>query len=274
MNRMIGTGDFFTSSINPFRRFSNSPFTPAPACSSARSSVRSVTPRNGGGTSPSAMRRANPSTTAVLPTPASPTRIGLFCRRRVRMSTTCRTSASRPSTGSILPARAFAVRSTVYCSRNGVGPPALAPAPTLAPVPGVIGPPLEANCARDSLLSTTIASNVVRNDSAFTVPSDGSSCTIRRAMSSSSTSASNTWPVRIFCAPNSTDPIVHACVRIFTSDGASVGVRALPVFSRSRARCSSVARRERSTPKCRSAKKRSVSVVSSAFSSRCSISMS
>ncbi len=28
-----------------------------------------------------AMRRAKPSTTAVLPTPASPVRIGLFCRR-------------------------------------------------------------------------------------------------------------------------------------------------------------------------------------------------
>ena len=43
MNRMIGVGEAFTSSIRPFSRFSNSPFTPAPACSSARSSVRSVT---------------------------------------------------------------------------------------------------------------------------------------------------------------------------------------------------------------------------------------
>ena len=40
-----------------------------------------VTFRSGGGTSPRATRRANPSTTAVLPTPASPTRIGLFWRR-------------------------------------------------------------------------------------------------------------------------------------------------------------------------------------------------
>ena len=49
------------------------------------------------------MRSAKPSTTAVLPTPASPVRIGLFCRRRIRMSTTWRISKSRPSTGSILP---------------------------------------------------------------------------------------------------------------------------------------------------------------------------
>jgi hypothetical protein len=78
MNRMIGVGEFFTSAMSPFRRFSNSPFTPAPACSIARSSERSDTFLSGGGTSPSAMRRAKPSTTAVLPTPASPTRIGLF----------------------------------------------------------------------------------------------------------------------------------------------------------------------------------------------------
>ncbi len=56
---------------------------------------------------PAATRRANPSTTAVLPTPASPTRIGLFWRRRVRMSTTWRISKSRPSTGSISPCRAL-----------------------------------------------------------------------------------------------------------------------------------------------------------------------
>ena len=42
MKRMIGFAEFFTSSIKPFSRFSNSPLTPAPACSRARSSVRSV----------------------------------------------------------------------------------------------------------------------------------------------------------------------------------------------------------------------------------------
>ena len=59
--------------------------------------------RSDGGTSPAAIRSANPSTTAVLPTPASPVRIGLFCRRRIRMSITWRISASRPMTGSISP---------------------------------------------------------------------------------------------------------------------------------------------------------------------------
>ena len=50
------------------------------------------------------MRSAKPSTTAVLPTPASPVRIGLFWRRRVRMSMIWRISKSRPRTGSISPA--------------------------------------------------------------------------------------------------------------------------------------------------------------------------
>ena len=49
-----------------------------------------------GGTSPRAIRSAKPSTTAVLPTPASPVRIGLFWRRRIRMSTIWRISSSRP----------------------------------------------------------------------------------------------------------------------------------------------------------------------------------
>ncbi len=54
---------------------------------------------SGGGTSPAAMRWANPSTTAVLPTPASPVRIGLFCRRRISTSISWRISLSRPRIG-------------------------------------------------------------------------------------------------------------------------------------------------------------------------------
>ena len=38
------------------------------------------------GTSPFTMACASPSTTAVLPTPASPTRTGLFLVRRERIS--------------------------------------------------------------------------------------------------------------------------------------------------------------------------------------------
>ncbi len=114
INKMIGCGDFFTASITPRKRCSNSPFTPAPACNKPRSRASRATSRNGGGTLASAMRRASPSATAVLPTPGAPTRIGLFCLRRSRMSIHWRISASRPMIGSIRPSRASRVRSCVY----------------------------------------------------------------------------------------------------------------------------------------------------------------
>ena len=120
MNRMIGMGEALTSAMTCLSRFSNSPLTPAPAWSRPRSRVRRATFLRAGGTSPSAIRRARPSTTAVLPTPASPVRIGLFWRRRIRMSTIWRTSASRPMTGSISPFLARSVRLMVNWSRAGV----------------------------------------------------------------------------------------------------------------------------------------------------------
>ena len=82
--------------------------------------MRSTTFLSTGGTSPWAIRSARPSTTAVLPTPASPVRIGLFWRRRIRMSTIWRISASRPMTGSISPFLARSVRLIVNWSRAGV----------------------------------------------------------------------------------------------------------------------------------------------------------
>ena len=111
-NRMIGFSEACTSSITWRSRCSNSPFMLAPACNRPISSESSATSFNGGGTSPAAMRRAKPSTTAVLPTPASPVRIGLFWRRRMRISTIWRISSSRPTIGSISPWRARSVRST------------------------------------------------------------------------------------------------------------------------------------------------------------------
>ncbi len=111
IKRIVGAGEDLISFMTDFRRFSNSPLTPAPACRSPMSSPRSVTSFKSCGTSPSAMRRARPSTTAVLPTPASPTMIGLFLRRLARMSIICRISRSRPKIGSIPPCLALAVKS-------------------------------------------------------------------------------------------------------------------------------------------------------------------
>jgi hypothetical protein len=75
-----------------------------------------------------------PSTTAVLPTPASPVRIGLFWRRRIRMSMAWRISASRPITGSILPSRALReVRGELSSAGVFDGPAAARPAPRRTP---------------------------------------------------------------------------------------------------------------------------------------------
>lgn len=72
------------------------------------------------GTSPLTMRRAKPSAMAVLPTPGSPIRTGLFFVLRERICKTRRISVSRPITGSILPARARAVRSVPYFPASGI----------------------------------------------------------------------------------------------------------------------------------------------------------
>jgi len=60
---------------------------------------------------PAAMRCARPSVMAVLPTPASPTCMGLFFSLRESTCIVRSISASRPMTGSSFPAVASAVSS-------------------------------------------------------------------------------------------------------------------------------------------------------------------
>ncbi len=144
MNRMMGFGEDCTSSMTWRSRCSNSPFIEAPACSRPTSSTRRLTSASAGGTSPAAMRSAKPSTTAVLPTPASPVRIGLFCRRRISTSITWRISASRPTIGSSSPLRARSVRSVQNClsasclpiAAGAIAPEASPGAPTREPSVG------------------------------------------------------------------------------------------------------------------------------------------
>ena len=139
MNRMIGFGtglDFVDHRLQPVLELALDAGAGLQQAQIERAQRRRCC--SAGGTSPAAMRRANPSTTAVLPTPASPVRIGLFWRRRVRMSIIWRISVSRPRTGSILPARACAVRSMVNWS-SAADPPGRAAAaaartPPAAPI--------------------------------------------------------------------------------------------------------------------------------------------
>ena len=66
---------------------------------------------------PATIRRASPSTMAVLPTPGSPISTGLFFVRRERTWITRRISWSRPMTGSSLPWLARSTRSMPYFCR-------------------------------------------------------------------------------------------------------------------------------------------------------------
>ena len=111
MKVTICPSESLISSSTALSRSSNSPRYLAPATMDPRSREISVLPRSDSGTSPATMRWARPSTTAVLPTPGSPIRTGLFLVRRDSTCTTRRISESRPMTGSSLPSRAMAVRS-------------------------------------------------------------------------------------------------------------------------------------------------------------------
>ncbi len=76
------------------------------------SSENTVASASTSGTLPSLILRASPSAIAVLPTPGSPTRSGLFFCRRQSTWMVRWTSLSRPISGSILPSRALRLRFT------------------------------------------------------------------------------------------------------------------------------------------------------------------
>ena len=100
MNNMICPSDFLISSRTAFKRSSNSPRYFAPATKAPISSANSFLSFKPSGTSPLTIRCASPSTTAVLPTPGSPIKTGLFLVFLERIRTTFRISESLPMTGS------------------------------------------------------------------------------------------------------------------------------------------------------------------------------
>ena len=106
-----------TSSSSRFlNRSSKSPRYFVPATRLAMSSASRRRPWSIRGTCLSAMRWASPSASAVLPTPGSPTRQGLFFWRRHKISTIRSSSFSRQNTGSSSPSAARRVKSRQYLS--------------------------------------------------------------------------------------------------------------------------------------------------------------
>ena len=82
MNRMTWPSASAISFRTAFSRSSNSPRYFEPAISAPMSSATTRRSRSDSGTSPATIRWARPSTIAVLPTPGSPIRTGLFLVRR------------------------------------------------------------------------------------------------------------------------------------------------------------------------------------------------
>ena len=230
MNRMIGCGLFLTSSITFFRRFSNSPLTLAPACSRPMSSTCSSTPCSGGGTSPFAMASARPSTTAVLPTPASPVRMGLFCRRRIKMSMVWRISVSRPITGSSLPSRARWVRLVVNWSSAGVLPPLVWVSASVVLSPAWASAPEGALAWRASVLPWARVSSLCLSSSTRTLANRRLARNAICCRPDSVISASMRWPLRMRGRAVSSEAISQACSSRVGRCALNTGVRVLPVL--------------------------------------------
>ena len=115
---MISPSLSVTSLITALSRSSNSPLNFAPAINKPISRDTITLDLRFSGTSPETILCANPSTMAVLPTPGSPKRMGLFLVLLAKICSNLLISSSRPITGSILPFKANALRLIEYRSNT------------------------------------------------------------------------------------------------------------------------------------------------------------
>ena len=120
INKITSFSSVEASSIIILIRFSNSPRYFVPASIPGKSSITMRLFCIANGTSPEAIRRASPSTTAVFPTPGSPTRHGLFFVFRFKIEIRRSISVFRPITGSSLLVFASATKSVPKKSNAGV----------------------------------------------------------------------------------------------------------------------------------------------------------
>ena len=242
MNVMIWPAASLISSSTAFSRSSNSPRYFAPASIAARSSDSSRRPLSESGTSPSTIRWARPSTTAVLPTPGSPMSTGLFLVRRLSTWITRRISASRPMTGSSRPSSAACVRSTENFSRDSYvdSAPALVTrrlprtAETPSRRPSAVRP---ASSSTFLALDSTVASAISR----WSVATYSSFMPVARSIAVASTrvraaDAAGRWTVAPLALGRPRTAASAAAARVATSTPALVTrLRVVPSSWRSRA---------------------------------------
>ena len=118
--KMMMSGFCSNSLTSIFMRSSNCPRYLVPATTPVMSSVTRRLLKSMGEQWREAIICASPSTMALLPTPGSPMRMGLFFLRRPRISMTRCISAVRPTQGSSFDSRACWVRSVPKLSSTGV----------------------------------------------------------------------------------------------------------------------------------------------------------
>ena len=118
INIIVWPSLFFISFNTAFNLSSNSPLYFAPATSAPRSSEKIFRSFKLLGTSPFAILIARPSTMAVLPTPASPIKTGLFFVFLESIRIVFLISLSRPITGSIFWFFASETSSVPYFSKT------------------------------------------------------------------------------------------------------------------------------------------------------------
>ena len=114
INSTIRPSSLTTSLTTAFRRSSNSPLNLAPAINAPISREKMSLSFKFSGTSPLIIRWAIPSAIAVLPTPGSPMRIGLFFVLLVKIWSTLLISSSLPITGSNFPLSALSFKLMAY----------------------------------------------------------------------------------------------------------------------------------------------------------------
>ena len=118
INIIMLPSDFLTSFKTFLSLSSNSPRYLAPAIKAAISSSQMVLSFKLLGTSPFTIRPARPSIIAVLPTPGSPIKTGLFFVLRDKIRVIERISSSLPITGSTFPSLTYWVISLPYFSKT------------------------------------------------------------------------------------------------------------------------------------------------------------
>src|SRR5882724_10489675 len=223
-------------------RSSNWPRYFVPATINERSSESMRLSARNGGTSPSEIRCAKPSTIAVLPTPGSPISTGLFFVRRQRIWITRYTSPSRPTSGSSAPSPAACVRSRLNSASSEV---------SLGRAAVAFSPDVRANSSRnvDSRSPRSINISAPKHFSSRRMPS--SKCSVPTCLCPSrSASSAAILRMRLHSALSGTSTVVEIRSRIVIRASISLRMDSIEPCCRRNRFASALSSRIKPSSKC------------------------